>query len=166
MPDSSPDPAAAPSPGPSGPAAEAVTPTDPRPLQDSLPILLLRAREMVMEYFRPFLAAHDLTDAQWRVLRVLHAGGALEPTEIARRGVVMTPSLTRILQTLEARGLIARSANPDDRRRHIVALTDKAERLIAELAPLSEAGYRKIEARFGAEEVRRLRDLLSEFNAR
>lgn len=135
----------------------------PRSMDASLPIMLLRAREMVMEHFRPFLAAHDLTDAQWRVLRVLHEGGALEPTEISARGLVLTPSLTRILKTLEGRGLILREPHLHDGRRHRVRLTQAAEALIARLAPLSEAGYREIEARFGREETRHLLSLLADF---
>lgn len=138
----------------------------PRAIAESLPIMLLRAREMVMEHFRPFLTANDLTDAQWRVLRVLHEGGAMEPTEISARGLVLTPSLTRILKTLEGRGLIRRAPHPSDGRRHQVQLTDAARDLIARLVPLSEAGYRAIEARFGAETTRALLTQLAAFCAR
>ena len=40
--------------------------------QRSLPMALLRARELLMERFRPMLSAHGVTEQQWRVLRVLH----------------------------------------------------------------------------------------------
>ncbi|GIX12339.1 MAG: homoprotocatechuate degradation operon regulator, HpaR [Paracoccaceae bacterium] len=135
----------------------------PRPVAASLPIMLLRARELVMEYFRPFLADNDLTDAQWRVLRVLHEGGPMEPTEISVRGLVLTPSLTRILKTLESRGLIRRAPHPTDKRRHQIILTEDAHELIARLTPLSDAGYREIERRFGPEMTRALLALLTEF---
>ncbi|MEM9049831.1 MAG: homoprotocatechuate degradation operon regulator HpaR [Pseudomonadota bacterium] len=134
-----------------------------RPTDFSLPIMLLRARELVMEHIRPFLLEHDLTDAQWRVLRVLHQGGAMEPTEISAQGLVLTPSLTRILKALEARGFILREPHQRDGRRHQVQLTEKAVALVEQLAPLSQAGYREIETRFGAEDTRRLLALLSAF---
>lgn len=34
-------------------------------------MVLLRAREVIMAHFRPMLARHDITERQWRVLRVL-----------------------------------------------------------------------------------------------
>lgn len=37
----------------------------------TLPMALLRAREAVMDMFRPHLAAHGVTEQQWRVMRVL-----------------------------------------------------------------------------------------------
>ncbi|MEM8740534.1 MAG: homoprotocatechuate degradation operon regulator HpaR [Pseudomonadota bacterium] len=140
------------------PHAPGIQPTDL-----SLPMMLLRARELVMEHFRPFLLENDLTDAQWRVLRVLHEAGALEPTEISMRGQVLTPSLTRILKALEARALIERERHHHDGRRHLVRLTPAAVELIDRLTPLSVAGYREIETRFGRDETKRLVALLTAF---
>ncbi|MFP3560813.1 homoprotocatechuate degradation operon regulator HpaR, partial [Paraburkholderia sp. SIMBA_049] len=42
--------------------------TTPRP---SLTLTLLQAREATMAFFRPALNAHDLTEQQWRVIRIL-----------------------------------------------------------------------------------------------
>ena len=51
--------------------------------QRSLPIALLRARETLMSRFRPLLAAHNVTEQQWRVLRVLYEAGPLNATQIS-----------------------------------------------------------------------------------
>ena len=40
-----------------------------RPFDQSLPMMLMRAREGVMRRFRPHLRGHGLTDQQWRILR-------------------------------------------------------------------------------------------------
>ena len=87
--------------------------TQMRDLDKSLAIALLRAREATMSHFRPRLARHELTEQQWRVIRVLADSGkaALDATEIATRSVILTPSLTRILRTLEDRGVIVRSTH-------------------------------------------------------
>ena len=39
--------------------------------EHSLPMMLLRAREAVMGRFRPMLREFDLTEQQWRIIRVL-----------------------------------------------------------------------------------------------
>ena len=45
----------------------------------NLPMLLLRAREKMMERFRPLITSHGLTEQQWRVIRALNESGPLEP---------------------------------------------------------------------------------------
>ena len=51
----------------------------------SLPIALLRAREAVMGNFRPMLADFDVTEQQWRVMRVLSEAGRLDASDLAAR---------------------------------------------------------------------------------
>ncbi len=117
--------------------------------EKSLPIMLLRAREAVMRRFRPMLKAHDLSEQQWRVLRVLNELGPTEPTRLAEESVILTPSLTRILANLEARNLISRSRNQQDGRRQIAVLTAKGHALIDRIAPESAAIYADLERDFG-----------------
>ncbi len=40
-------------------------------MHDSLTIALLQAREAAMTYFRPIVKSHNLTDQQWRIVRIL-----------------------------------------------------------------------------------------------
>ncbi|MDP7101742.1 MAG: hypothetical protein QF503_11390, partial [Rhodospirillales bacterium] len=54
-----------------------------RDFSRSLPMALLRAREAVMERFRPSLRTHGLTDQQWRVLRALYDHGQKDLGELA-----------------------------------------------------------------------------------
>src|SRR5947207_14881770 len=79
----------------------------------ALPGALLRAREAVMDRLRPVLRACDLTEQQWRVLRVLSVGGEIEVMRLAREALVRPPSLSRILRDLIERELIARRASDD-----------------------------------------------------
>jgi len=51
----------------------------------SLPIALLRAREAVMARFRPMLAEHDVTEQQWRAIRILGEAGPLDRAELSER---------------------------------------------------------------------------------
>ncbi len=134
----------------------------PRLTRRSLPIALLRARESIMWRFRPMLANHDITEQQWRVLRVLNEVDAADGSEVAERTCIMAPSLTRILRSLEERGLISRRRDPDDARRSMLSITEKGIGLIAAVAPESRAIYAEIRERFGHERYEMLLDLLED----
>ncbi|MEM7270812.1 MAG: homoprotocatechuate degradation operon regulator HpaR [Pseudomonadota bacterium] len=100
------------------------------PTERSLPIALLRARERVMAPIREMLAASGVTEQQWRILRVLVEGGPQEATVLAARACLQAPSLTRIVQSMEKRGLVVRTRADDDRRKQIVAATDEGRAII------------------------------------
>lgn len=128
----------------------------------SLPMSLLRAREAVMERFRPLLKAHDFTEQQWRVLRILNEAEELDATKLAGRANILMPSLTRILKLLLARGLVETRGDPRDRRRVLARLTARGQEAIRLMTPPSQEIYAGIEAEFGSA---RLTALLDELEA-
>lgn len=135
------------------------------PMRDfsrSLPMSLLRAREAVMRQFRPSLREHGLTEQQWRILRALAAIEAAEVTELARTAFLLGPSLSRILRDLEARDLIERKTAKADQRRSMVSISEKGLKLMASVAPSSEAIYAEITRRFGARKLAELQEMLGE----
>jgi homoprotocatechuate degradation regulator HpaR len=132
----------------------------PSSTRRSLPMALLRAREVIMAHFRPMLARHDITEQQWRVLRVLAEAGPLEATELANQASILPPSLTRIIKALEERKFITRSRVKGDGRRARLAISPAGLSLIEELAPERIAIYDAIEQRFGAEQHEELLDML------
>ncbi|MBR0774992.1 homoprotocatechuate degradation operon regulator HpaR [Bradyrhizobium diazoefficiens] len=149
--------------------AEAVSPSAPAarqvPMRDfsrSLPMSLLRAREAVMRQFRPSLREHGLTEQQWRILRALASVEAVEVTELARTAFLLGPSLSRILRDLEARSLIGRETAKADLRRSMVSISKEGVKLMASVAPTSEAIYAEITRRFGARKLAELQEMLGE----
>ncbi|KUJ73247.1 MarR family transcriptional regulator [Ruegeria marisrubri] len=130
----------------------------------SLPIALLRAREKVMGPIRLMLADVDITEQQWRVLRVLQEEGPQDPTRIADRACLLLPSLTRILQKLEEKGLIARRPDPEDRRKQVVRITKAGEKIIHDNLSASIRAAERIRAHLGPERYEMLLDLLNELN--
>lgn len=132
-----------------------------RALDRSLPMALLRARESVMRRFRPVLAEHEVTEQQWRVLRVLvDAEVPLSVGEVAERAFLLGPSLSRMLVGLESRGLIRRGNDVGDGRRAEIRLTVRGLELVARIAPSSEAAYEQLEQDFGTDDLRRLEHAL------
>ncbi len=132
----------------------------PRQTRRSLPIALLRAREAIMAKFRPMLARHDMSEQQWRVLRILGEYGELDASQLAERALVLGPSLTRMIKTLLKTKLIAKRSDKADGRRSLISITPKAIALIQEITPESAAIYNDIEKKFGIEQVEQLLDLL------
>ncbi|MDR1967761.1 MAG: homoprotocatechuate degradation operon regulator HpaR [Burkholderiaceae bacterium] len=120
-------------------------------LYRNLPHLFLRAREEVLYHFRPILKHHGLTEQQWRILRVLGERKELEQWEVAGICQILSPSLAGVLARMENQGIICRSRMPEDQRRVIVRLSAKGARLYADIVPLVQAQYEKLEQALGQE---------------
>lgn len=131
----------------------------------SLPISLLRARESVMGPIRAMLSDADITEQQWRVLRVLQEGGAMEPTRIADEACLLLPSLTRILQKLEEKGMITRRPDDTDRRKQVVSITDAGNQVIFANLETSIQLMNSVRDRMGHDRYEALLDLLNELHA-
>lgn len=124
---------------------------------------LLRAREAVMAEFRPILAAHDVTEQQWRVLRALvDEPDGLGVGQLAEATFLLGPSVSRIVVALQARGLVARSAVDHDGRRVMLTVTAAGMRVYESIAPASESAYTRVEQRFGSEQLDQLYRLLDD----
>ena len=135
------------------------------PYRQSLAGTLLAAREAVMAPIRPMLREADVTEQQWRVLRVLNDQGALDPTSLAQAALLYPPSVTRILKELADRGLVARESDPGDRRRSIITLTASGTALLRDTAQHTVATLRAYRESFGAERLDALMDELRAFTA-
>ncbi|RVV98136.1 homoprotocatechuate degradation operon regulator HpaR [Mesobaculum littorinae] len=133
-----------------------------RSFSQSLPILMLQAREAVMERFRGTLRHFRITEQQWRVLRALAMVPGIEVGELARATCLLPPSLSRILQDMEARGYVLRRPVAGDLRRAEVSITDEGRAFIAEIAPHSESTYREVTEAFGPERMAQLSGLLQD----
>ena len=128
----------------------------------ALPISLLRTREQVMERFRPMLAERGITEAQWRVMRVLDESGALDASTVADRACILLPSLTRIAKTLGDAGWLDSARDSRDGRKTRLSLTAQGRAVLRDAAPQSAAVYAEIEAAIGREKLAQLQDLLVE----
>jgi DNA-binding MarR family transcriptional regulator len=72
------------------------------------------------------VAGHELTFSQYVTLKLLSAGPA-GVTDLARFAELNPGAMTRLLDKLEARGIVARVADPTDRRALNIHLTDAGQ---------------------------------------
>ena len=131
----------------------------------NLPRLLLQAREAVMAHTRPSLREHQLSDQQWRVLRVLGEHGAVDTGRVAREAFLLGPSLTGVLARMERDGLVVRSRDPQDQRRSVVEATAQGHKLVAKLSASIEAHHAWMAQSLGKAKLHTLYSLLDELIA-
>ena len=85
------------------------------------------ARKLDQWYARQ-LADLDLSAGEWAVLSQLarsNEGEALTPTQLAEVSCVAPSSMTHRLDRMTQRNLVARAADPDNRTRVLITLTDQ-----------------------------------------
>ena len=72
----------------------------------------------------------DLNSNQLSAMSVLLNQGDLAMGELAAQEKVQPPSMTRIVNGLEERGLVARKVHLSDRRQSVVTLTDSGRQVL------------------------------------
>lgn len=130
----------------------------------SLPFALLKAREKIMAPIREMLADSDITEQQWRVLRVLSEHGPQDITAIAERASIMLPSLSRIVQSMLEKGFVTRSANAQDRRKQTVAITPSGQKIIEQHLDEALSIAKRFEDVVGKKEFQHLLNTLAKFD--
>ena len=128
----------------------------------TLPIRLLRARHAAINQFQPIYKKYDVTEQQWRVLRMVTSSGSLIAGELSQAIFISMPSLSRIMHSLEKRNLIRRRADKDDLRKTIVSATATGRTMVAEAATWSDTRYRNIAQWFGKKRLEELQILLDD----
>ncbi len=101
----------------------------------SPPMILYRALDAIMPVYRELFALYDLTEQQWRVLRVIWTSKNVTASELAERALLSPPSLVGIIDRLEKKGLVSRVRSVDDRREVYIIATAKGRALQAEVTP-------------------------------
>lgn len=113
----------------------------------TLPLALLRAREVVMDRFRPLLQEHSITEQQWRVPRILQENSPQDASDLAQNAHVLGPSLMRIVKTLQTGDQIATQNRRVGGRRIRIGPTGEGEAFIRKIAPGSPRVCAEIEHR-------------------
>jgi DNA-binding MarR family transcriptional regulator len=100
-------------------------------LSELLGYSLKRAQLKIFEDFLRCVAPLQLTPAQFSVLLLLDKKPGRNQTEIANTLGILRPNFVSMLDGLESRDLCARMRSSNDRRSHIVVLTDKGRAVLA-----------------------------------
>jgi DNA-binding MarR family transcriptional regulator len=119
-------------------------------LSEHLGYALKRAQLKIFEDFLRCVAPLQLTPAQFSVLLLLDKNPGRNQTEIANTLGILRPNFVAMLDGLESRELCVRMRSTNDRRSHVLMLTDKG-RLNELLGSANRAALLSMLAKIAAE---------------
>lgn len=118
---------------------------------------------LIAERYRKRFA---LKITEWRVMAVLGDAGRLTQRDLTEATLMDKVAVNRACKVLEDRGLIARAANVNDGRSHLLELTEEGQEIHSEVMPLARATERDLFEGFAPEEERALREMLKRMRER
>lgn len=130
-------------------------------IDDSVGFLLTRARSLLAKSIdEAAMSGCDITYAQGGIIYMLSTGKYSSAADLARELYIDAASMKRTLDRLEARKIIERKPNPDDRRQIRLSLTPAGDALAQKMPAIYVEVLNRLFTGFSAEEVGFLKSLL------
>lgn len=128
---------------------------------------LLRTTDVVRRRLAGVIESHGVTPQQFNVLRILRGAGprGLPTLEIGERMVEQAPGITRLLDRLEAKGLVKRARCPEDRRQVFCTIEPAGLSLLQGMQAAVEKADRSALGGIGTADATRLSRLLDAVRA-
>jgi DNA-binding MarR family transcriptional regulator len=106
-------------------------------LADEAVVSLMVAAEHIDQAVAPIWERYGITADQYNVLRILRGvyPGGHPRNEVRRRMIRRAPDVTRMLDRLVRRGLVARVRNADDHRQSVATITRAGLALLDRIDP-------------------------------
>lgn len=97
--------------------------------------LIRRVQQIAVAVFMRECATYDITPVQYAALVAIRENPGLDATRISALISFDRSTIGNVLERLETKGVIERSANPDDKRVKILRLSAKGARLLRDVEP-------------------------------
>jgi len=125
-------------------------------------VAIRRTADVVLRESARVMEPYGVTDQQYNVLRILRGShpGSLPTLEIGERMIERQPGVTRLLDRLEAKGLVRRQRCTDDRRVVHCWISDAGLELLARMDEPVDRGEDRLMRHLTEEEQRQLVSLL------
>lgn len=121
--------------------ADTADPTPTRPglltYQASTWYLLAQAGSQARHLWSGVLAQLHVSPSQFKVLRALSESGPLGQHQLADLIAVDPRNAVPLIDSLADRGLLAREVDPADRRRRVLTLTARGQKIATDLASIA-----------------------------
>jgi DNA-binding MarR family transcriptional regulator len=137
-------------------------PSEPSSLDVHVGFWLRFVSNHVSYAFRQKVEALGVTVAEWVVLRQLLASGATAPSGIALALGMTRGAISKLVDRLLAKKLVARTAGKVDKRYQTVALTPAGRKLVPTLAALADANDAEFFGHLGDEQRVKLVELMKD----
>lgn len=132
----------------------------PRPAHEPIGLQLARTAKAVSRAFDDALAGAGGSRPMWLILLALKRRAWETQAELARSLDISGPTLTHHLDSLEREGLVVRRRVPDNRRVHVIELTDDGDTMFHRLRDAAAAHDARLRAGIDDEQLGTLRTLL------
>ena len=130
------------------------------PLETYLPYLLNRAGARIADAFSKDVRRLGATLQMWRVLAVLRERNGSRMGDLSETTSIEVSTLTRLVDSMEKKKLVARRRDPVDARAIVLHATPAGQRLTLRILPIVER-YEKVALQgFDAREAERLKAAL------
>ena len=120
--------------------------------EESIGYLLRQTMSTLNRAAETEMRPHGLTAVQWAPLMIISRGGNPTAASLARDLNTDTGAMTRMLDRLEAKGLLTRSRSSQDRRVVVLTLTDQGRELTTRIPHHLASVYNQHLAGFNMEE--------------
>lgn len=128
-------------------------------------LTIMRSADILARYMDINSKEYGPSRAGWGVLFVLVVrGGRLTPTEISKRILRSKHTVTQIVDTLEADGLVVRTSDANDRRKRYIEITKKGLELVKLGYPKRNESSQKALATLKKTEIAQLVKILKRVN--
>lgn len=129
-------------------------------VDDYLPALLAQASQLISSEFHEVVRGQGLSISEWRVMASLAGGAPVSIGRLAAVTLIKQPTLTRVLDRMEARGDVERVPHRSDRRITLVRITRQGSRTVRQLMELAREHELRVLEPFGLERAEQLKDTL------
>ncbi len=125
-----------------------------------LPALLAQASQLISEEFHHVVRQEGFSVSEWRVMASLAGGAPISIGRLAQVTVTKQPTVTRLLDRMEARGQVQRLPHDSDRRVTLVRITPKGDKTVKRLMELAREHEARVLEPFGLARAEALKDAL------
>lgn len=125
-------------------------------LDEYLPYWLSQASYWISSEFQQEVKLAGLTFAEWRTLASSYGSAGETIGTLSRLALMKQPTMSKLVQRLEADGLVGKSSAEGDRRQTLVIIAPKGRLRIAKLIEKARAHQQEVLRPFGAENARKL----------
>jgi DNA-binding MarR family transcriptional regulator len=129
-------------------------------VDDYLPALLAQASQLISSEFHQVARKHGFSVSEWRVMASLAGGVPISIGQLAQITVTKQPTVTRLLDRMEAREQVERLPHESDRRVTLVRITRKGAKAVEHLMELAREHEMRVLEPFGLQRAEELKSTL------
>jgi DNA-binding MarR family transcriptional regulator len=128
--------------------------------EDCIFFQLAKTSQHATRFWANKIHGFNITAVQGMIINFLFAADQITSSELGKRTMLDSATLTGILDRLETSGIVERKQHPDDRRAILVVLTEKGNKIATKLHAVSEEANKDFLASLSEEQRALLKGFL------